>query len=448
MPRIDICVKVRIYPSKSDKAAIVDTMTSCMHACNFVSDYVYRTHDLGQSSMNDGTYRDIRSKFGLTAQISESVIRAVRAKYNAVGKSKAFRHKDPIRFSVPQCDEVYGNDFSFKKDGSVSINSKIGRLKMRYSIKSFERYFDGSWTLGTSKLWSDGNGIFFLIVSLHKEVDAIDPVKSYGVVNIVGIDRGLINLVTAYDSDGKTTFFSGGKLRDYRYKAMNLRKKLQKRGTPSSRRRLREIGHRENRYMRDVNHRVSKALVAAHPAGTVFVIEDLTGVKSRAMAKRGYARYEQMSWPYYDFEQKLSYKAEKVGSAVVKVDPAYTSQTCPHCGHIESANRDKALHRFVCRNCGYSSNDDRIGAINVWRRGLDFVIGSQAARPDLAQIASSGVASPSESARPFPTASIGPRCDANASDGAAAKAANGCQQEKSRAADGQSQAPASNRASD
>jgi hypothetical protein len=153
--------------------------------------------------MNDGTYRDIRSKFGLTAQISESVIRAVRAKYNAVGKSKAFRHKDPIRFSVPQCDEVYGNDFSFKKDGIVSINSKIGRLKMRYSIKSFERYFDGSWTLGTSKLWSDGNGIFFLIVSLHKEVDDIDPVKSYGVVNIVGIDRGLINLVTAYDSDGK-----------------------------------------------------------------------------------------------------------------------------------------------------------------------------------------------------------------------------------------------------
>ena len=69
----------------------------------------------------------------------------------------------------------------------------------------------------------------------------------------------------------------------------------------------------------------------------------------------------------------LEYKAKLNQSIVIAVDPKYTSQTCPKCGHIEKSNRDKKNHIFCCKNCGYQSNDDRIGAMNLWRKGIEYI---------------------------------------------------------------------------
>lgn len=68
---------------------------------------------------------------------------------------------------------------------------------------------------------------------------------------------------------------------------------------------------------------------------------------------------------------------------VSKVNPRYTSQTCPRCGHIEAGNRDKAKHIFCCKNCGYTSNDDRIGAMNLYRMGIEYLVESQVSTSDL-----------------------------------------------------------------
>jgi len=43
-----------------------------------------------------------------------------------------------------------------------------------------------------------------------------------------------------------------------------------------ARHRLKAIGQRENRWIQDVNHQVSKALVENNPKHTLFVLEDLT----------------------------------------------------------------------------------------------------------------------------------------------------------------------------
>ena len=37
------------------------------------------------------------------------------------------------------------------------------------------------------------------------------------------------------------------------------------------------------------------------------------------------------------------------------------------------SNRDKKLRCFCCRNCGYRSNDDRIGAMNLFNLGLNWI---------------------------------------------------------------------------
>ena len=67
------------------------------------------------------------------------------------------------------------------------------------------------------------------------------------------------------------------------------------------------------------------------------------------------------------------YKAKQNQSSVIKVNPTYTSQSCPACGHIEKANRNKKIHLFNCKNCGYKSNDDRIEAMNLYRMKINYL---------------------------------------------------------------------------
>ena len=129
--------------------------------------------------------------------------------------------------------------------------------------------------------------------------------------------------------------------------------------------------------MQDVNHQVSKALVESNPKHTLFVLEDLSGVRSATEKVRLKDRYVCVSWSFYDLEQKLRYKAALNESCVINVDPRYTSQTCPVCGHTEKANRNKKMHIFKCKCCGYTSNDDRIGAMNLYRMGINYLADSK-----------------------------------------------------------------------
>ena len=55
-------------------------------------------------------------------------------------------------------------------------------------------------------------------------------------------------------------------------------------------------------------------------------------------------------------------------------DPRYTSQTSPKCGHTEKAKRNKKTQSFCCQTCHYTSNDDRTGAMNLQRQGMEYIL--------------------------------------------------------------------------
>ena len=64
-------------------------------------------------------------------------------------------------------------------------------------------------------------------------------------------------------------------------------------------------------------------------------------------------------------ERNLDYKAGKV----VRINPAYTSQTCSECGAVEAANRP-TQSSFRCQACGHAANADVNAARNIRRQGL------------------------------------------------------------------------------
>ena len=363
-------------------------------ACNFVSQYIFdNAFDLAYLSLNGALYADIRSQFGLKSQMAQSAIKTTIAKYKTVKEQlfqNPYRYKDenghwrsitrtlewlwkPVFFARPQADLVRDRDYSFVDGGkTLSINTLGGRVKCPFFGEHFTLYLDGSYVLGTAKL-VELNGLWYLHIPVTK---AVEDFEKENVRHVVGIDRGLRFLAVSYDEQGKTTFVSGKKIATKRRKFQEVRRQLQSKGTKSAKRRLKAISGRENRWMSDVNHRISKTLVREYGENTLFVLEDLTGgsFEESNLSRGKKQNYALRSWSFYQLEQFLSYKARENKSEVLKVSAKYTSQRCPKCGTIHKENRDHSKHFYSCQ-CGYKSNDDRVGAINIQLLGTMWVSG-------------------------------------------------------------------------
>ena len=367
MEQITITAKIQISVNTDSKVLLDETMSVYSDACNYVSEYVFRTHDLKQFSLNKVLYSAIRERFGLKSQMTQSVFKTVIARYKTILENQ----KEWIQpsFKKPQYDLVWNRDYSLTKN-CFSVNTLNGRVKLPYFTEGMSKYFDHDiYKFGTAKLVNK-HGKYFLHIPVTYD---IEESNISDVCNVVGIDRGINFVAATYDSKHKSAFVSGKTIKQKRAHYSKLRKELQMCRTPSARRRLLAVGQRENRWMQDVNHQVSKALVESNPKHTLFVLEDLSGIRNATERVRTKDRYVSVSWSFYDLEQKLIYKAKQKQSIVIKVDPRYTSQCCPVCGHIEKSNRNKKIHLFACKNCGYKSNDDRIGAMNLYRMGINYL---------------------------------------------------------------------------
>ena len=367
MEQMTVTAKIQISVDADNQVLLSKTMSAYSDACNYVSEYIFNTKNLKQFSLNQILYSTLREQFGLRSQMAQSVFKTVIARYKAILETQ----KEWIKpsFDKPQYDLVWNRDYSLTQN-CFSVNTLDGRIKLPYFAKGMSKYFDHTtYKFGTAKLVNK-HGKYFLHIPVSYEVEESNISD---ICNVVGIDRGINFVVATYDSKHKSGFVSGRAIKQKRAHYSKLRKELQKRQTPSARRRLKAIGQRENRWMQDVNHCISKALVESNPKHTLFVLEDLTGIRNVTERVKTKDRYVSVSWSFYDLEQKLIYKAKQNQSTVIKVDPRYTSQCCPVCGHIEKSNRNKKIHLFTCKNCGYESNDDRIGAMNLYHMGISYL---------------------------------------------------------------------------
>ena len=400
MGEITKTMKLHIYPDEGTIREFVSMTEIYRQACNYISDYIFNNgFILNSVSLSSSLYHELRDRFGLKSQLAQSAIRTVTARYKTV-KEQLFQHpykyKDeegewqyitrtlewlirPIHFSRPQADLVRNRDYSFVSNGTkISINTLNGRERISFDIpETFSEYFDGSWSFGTAKLVSS-LGKWYIHIPMTKSVD--ESFLPDQVRHVVGLDRGLRFLVTGYDENGKSLFIDGKSILKKRDTYNAVRAQLQSKGTKSAKRVLKRLSGRENRWMSDVNHQISKTLVDRYGQDTLFVIEDLTDVsfnEKNLNTRKSEQRNQLRSWTFYQLEQFLSYKAESGRSMVLKVPADYTSQRCPKCGRINKENRKHETHEYICDCCGYRSNDDRIGAMNLQLLGTLYISGDE-----------------------------------------------------------------------
>lgn len=394
MSNLTKTIKLRIYVTPEQEMLFRQMTEQYRQACNFVSQYIFDNQfNMAYQSLNKKLYSDLRKLFGLKSQLAQSSIKTAISRYKTIKQQlfqNPYRYKDengnwqritktlewlwkPVLFRRPQADLVRNRDYSFVDDEQVlSINTLGKRTKCTFEGEHFSEYLDGSYDLGTAKL-VELKGLWYLHIPVTK---IVEDFQNEHVRHVVGIDRGLRFLTVSYDEQGKTEFVSGRKIATKRHKFQEVRKQLQSKGTKAAKRRLKAISGRENRWMSDMNHQISKTLVQKYGKDTLFVLEDLTGVsfEENKLSPNAKRNYDLRSWAFYQLEQFLTYKAHENRSEVLKVSARYTSQRCPKCGTIHKGSRDHHKHLYSCQ-CGYKSNDDRIGAMNIQLLGTMWISG-------------------------------------------------------------------------
>jgi putative transposase len=191
----------------------------------------------------------------------------------------------------------------------------------------------------------------------------------------VGIDRGVVVPIQLSDGQAFAMPRSLDKLDRRQRKAQRVASR-RKRGSnrhAKAQQRVRNLAAKRARIRKDWTHKATTAIAAQY--GTI-VIERLRTKNMTASAsgtidepgknvaqKRGLNRAI-LNVGWFQIEQMLAYKSYRL----VKVNPAYSSQTCASCGAVDSKSR-KNQASFVCTSCGHRDNADRNAAAVILQRG-------------------------------------------------------------------------------
>ena len=192
-----------------------------------------------------------------------------------------------------------------------------------------------------------------------------------------GLDIGVIHLGMV--ADGTEALAVSGRgprsVKQGRAKALAKLQKKRSRTKPGSRRRkrLNRARHRASqkveRITRNALHHAANQIVAfcvVHLI-TVLYAGDLGTLNYKKRHHRSRRTNQDVgAWEFGRFEAYLAYKLKRHGIPLNLISEAYTSQTCPHCGHLNKV----AGRTYRCRACGYQAHRDGVGAVNILNKGM------------------------------------------------------------------------------
>jgi len=345
-----LTAKVKLQPTKEQAELLKLTLETANAACNQISQQAWDTKTFGQFSLHKVTYHPIRQQFNLAAQLVVRCISKVADAYKLDKKTlRTFKTLGGIAYD----DRVLNWRLPSR---TVSIWTMTGRQIIPFVCGEHQWKLLQTQQGETDLACIDGEFYLFAVCN----VDQPEPLDIDG---FLGVDLGVANI--AVDSD--KTIHQGKTVKNVRYRNRQLRRKLQAKGTKSTRRLLKKRSKKEQRFATWTNHNISKSIVAtAQGTNRGIALEDLTGIRDRITARKP-QRATLSSWGFAQLRSFIEYKAQKVGVPVVAVDPRNTSRTCPACGHIDKANR-KTQDKFLCVDCGFSGLADYTAAVNISRR--------------------------------------------------------------------------------
>lgn len=210
-------------------------------------------------------------------------------------------------------------------------------------------------------------GTFYLNLFVKEKVRMM---KWKEAEHVVAVDRGVNNIATVVVTDRSgnlvhSRFFSGARPGWKRKHNFEVRKSLQESRCLNK---VVKIKDKEKRYMRDVDHKISREIVeiAQKFPKSVIVLEDLTNIRDKIRYSKKQNR-RLHNWSFARLGSYIDYKSAAHGIPVIgNVRAAFTTRYHRQCGSINTVRDRHILH---CEPCGYIVNADFNGAYNLSLRG-------------------------------------------------------------------------------
>lgn len=333
-------VKCRLSPTKAMREALEATAVAFAEAANVVLAYSQSLKTSNKVLLQRACYREIRKRFGLSANLA---IRAIARVAYAV-KIAAKRGRRVSRFRPTSVDyDVRIFDYR-EKDEAVSLSTVRGRIHIPLKIGGFQRAQLSGKNPTCARLVKNGKHW-----DIHIAVEETEPPRRGGPP--LGIDLGITNIATM--SSGRQ--ISGKAIQSKKAEFARVRASLQSKGTRGAKRLLRRLSGRERRYIAWVNHNVSKSIVREAVAGGYGTVrfEDLRGIRERTRSWNKHRNRMMAGWSFAELQAFCRYKCVRSGLEVEFVNPFRTSVTCHKCRKIGLRNGKT----FSCATCGMMDAD-------------------------------------------------------------------------------------------
>ncbi len=355
--------KFRIYPTKSQKRKLEDTLELCRQVYNRTLAYrkdawekdgksvsKYETHQLLPDWKRDRS--ELKEVFSQVLQeCQQRVDLAFQHFFRRVknGEKPGYpRFKGKGRydsFTYPQ--------MGFKLKSGKLYLSKIGDVKIK-----LHRAIEGKIKRCTVHRYPTGKWFICLTVELP------DPDVPFNDGSVVGVDVGLSSFITMSTGEkiDNPRFF-----RSEERALAKAQRRLSKcaNDTPERRKALKAVHRVHERIANkrsDFAHQLSKTLVDRFG---VIAFEDLN-IKNMLQNHRLAKSISDAAWRM--LVTTTQNKAVEAGSVVVLVDPRNTSQMCSRCGLKVPKSLSDRVHE--CPQCGLVMDRDENAAINILRLGL------------------------------------------------------------------------------
>jgi len=359
-------LRYRIYPTKSQRTKMDDTLELCRWTYNEVIAIRMNAYEQERKSLS---YYDTKKLLPgwkeekpelkeVHSQVLQEVVKRVDLAYQAFFRRvKAGENPGYPRF------KGYGRYDSFTytqsgfslKPGKLWL-SKIGDIKIK-----LHRAVDGE--IQRLNIRRMPTGKWF--VSFLVEVEPDEPLPKTGLS--IGVDVGLKSFITLSNGEqvDNPRFFvhEENALAKAQRKLSNAEK-----GTPERARALKVVHRVHERITNKRDDFVQKLSISLVKSYDLIAFEDLNikgMVKNHCLAKH----ITDAAWN--KLITTTSYKAEWAGKRVELVKPNGTSQLCSGCGQIVLKDLSERVHK--CPFCGLTLDRDHNAAINILRLGLQSV---------------------------------------------------------------------------
>ncbi len=379
--------KIQVYPTDEQKKVLWDLSEKCRLLYNFA------LHERRENwNENKDLPKEQRKYIHYLDQ--QKQLPVIKKKYPEYG----WPYSKVLQMTLKKLDSAYKSFYMLRKNGDNTAQPpkfrgknyfftlcynqsgfKYHENRINFSHKypskvdlTFELGFDPKGTIKQVEIFQDYRNRWFLAVNCETV-----PSKTYYDNGLYqAFDLGIKNLVSAVNLQSK--FIQIPNKRPDNYWRKKIAELQSKHGHCKSKsrkwhwynRKLAKMKRKQSNQLKDFQHKFSKVVVNNTKANTL-IVGDLPVkrmARKKKLKKQKTLNYSLQNTGYISrFVQFLTYKAEKIGKKIVKIDEKNTTKTCCVCGR----KKDRKLsERYIECNCGNQMDRDLNSAVNIMSKFL------------------------------------------------------------------------------